>query len=280
MAAVAAEEAMERAQLAAKDIDAIIYTGATRDYSVEPATAHVVQTKLNASNAMAFDVSNACHGFMNGIHLMDALIATGQVRRGLVVTGEQGSLFATKAINALKQCHQKTELVRLAAGRTLGDAGAALIMGPKLGPDTGFRGFMLQSQGQYSEFCTSGGPLTEGPVITDMPAIIRESTRLHTAMFHEFIHNRLKWKVGELAKYVIHQVGGRVFRLHAEIAGIPVEKIPNTVITMGNLITANIPISLYLFSINQEVKAGDKIFLSGAGSGISISQGGLIWDAA
>lgn len=280
MAVLAAHQAMERSELDPQLLDAIIYTGATRDFSVEPSTAHIVQAKLKAINAVAFDVSNACHGFMNGIHLMDALIASGQVRRGLVVTGEQGSRFTQMAIEALRLTTDRAELTRLAAGLTLGDAGAAMIMGPKLGPDTGFMGFMLQSQGQYAEFCTSGGVLREGPVITDMPAIVGQSAKLVTDMFREFMHQRLKWKVKDLEKYVIHQVGAKVFKLHADLMNIPMGIIPKTVGRLGNLITANIPLCLHNFSVNQEVKQGSKIYLSGAGSGISISQAGLIWDAA
>jgi 3-oxoacyl-[acyl-carrier-protein] synthase-3 len=280
MAVIAAKEALERAGIGSNEIDAIIYTGATRDYSVEPATAHVVQAKLHASNATVFDVSNACHGFMNGIHLMDALIATGQVRRGLVVTGEQGKLFTQKAIEILRGSRERRMFVDLAAGLTLGDAGAAMLMGPKLGPDSGFMGFMLRSQGQHASVCTSGGLLREGPVITDMPAIVAESTKLIAAMFQEFLYKRLKWRIEDLSKYVIHQVGGNAFKLHSQILGVPLDIIPKTVGEMGNLITANIPLCIHNFSINQEVNDRDKIYLSGVGSGISLSQAGLIWEAA
>lgn len=261
------------------EIDAIIYTGLTRDY-LEPATAHIVQAKLGANNATVFDVSNACHGFMNGIHLMDALIATGQVRRGLVVTGEQGSLFTRKAVTALKESNEKQLLTELAAGFTLGDAGAAMLMGPKLGPDSGFMGFMLQSQGQHAGFCTSGAPMQEGPLLTDMPAIISESTKLIAGMFQEFLYKRLKWRIEDLSKYVIHQVGGKAFKLHSDILGVPLNIMPKTVSTLGNLITANIPLCVNNFYTDQEVNSGDKIYLSGVGSGISLSQAGLIWEAA
>jgi 3-oxoacyl-[acyl-carrier-protein] synthase-3 len=279
MAVKAAQEALERSQILPNEIDAIIYTGLTRDY-LEPATAHIVQAKLGANNATVFDVSNACHGFMNGIHLMDALIATGQVRRGLVVTGEQGSLFTRKAVTALKESNEKQLLTELAAGFTLGDAGAAMLMGPKLGPDSGFMGFMLQSQGQHAGFCTSGAPMQEGPLLTDMPAIISESTKLIAGMFQEFLYKRLKWRIEDLSKYVIHQVGGKAFKLHSDILGVPLDIMPKTVSTLGNLITANIPLCVNNFYTDQEVNSGSKIYLSGVGSGISLSQAGLIWEAA
>lgn len=279
MAVHAASQAMDLAKITPSQIDAIIYTGLTRDYS-EPATAHIVQAKLTATNAAVFDVSNACHGFMNGIHLMDALIATGQVRRGLVVTGEQGSLFTNKAIAILRKSNSKETLIKLAAGLTLGDAGAAVIMGPKIGPDTGIIGFMLRSQGQYAEFCTAGGPLTEGPLVTDMPRIVSESLKLITAMYREFMGQYLKWGTEELSWYVIHQVGGTSFKLHQKSVGVPTEIMPKTVRNMGNIITATIPYNLHMIATNRMLKSGQKVYLSGAGSGVSISQAGLIWDAA
>lgn len=279
MATIAAKEALDRGKISASDIDAIVYAGLTRDYS-EPATAHLVQSKLRANNASVFDVSNACHGFMNGVHLMDALIATGQVRRGLVVTGEQGKLFREKAIDHLRNCHEKSELVALAAGLTLGDAGAAVLMGPKLGPDMGFMGFMLHSQGQHADFCTAGGPLREGPLVTDMPAIVSQSLDMISKMFTEFLFNRLKWTVEDLKVYIIHQVGGTSFKLHYSRMGVPVEIMPKTVTEMGNLITATIPVNLHKTVVGGHVAPGQKVYLSGAGSGISISQAGLVWDAA
>ncbi len=277
MAVIAAKEAMDHAEVKASDIDAIVYTGLTRDYA-EPATAHLVQAKLDASNATVFDISNACHGFMNGIHLMDALIATGQVRRGLVVTGEQGKLFTEKAIACLQNSDDKKKLVMLAAGLTLGDAGAALLMGPKLGPETGFMGFMLHSQGQHARFCTSGGPLSEGPLVTDMPAIVSQSLDLISEMFYEFLYTRLKWTIEELKVYIIHQVGGTSFNLHRARTGVPVEIMPKTVSVMGNLITATIPVNLHNAITASQIRPGQKAYLSGAGSGISLSQAGLIWD--
>ncbi len=279
MAVIAAAEAMQRAAIKPSELDAIIYCGMTRDH-LEPATAHIVQAKIGALNAAVFDVTNACHGFMNGIHLMDALVATGQVRRGIVVTGEQGKRFAQKAIEALKGCNEKEKLIMLAAGLTGGDVGAAIIMGPKLDPDTGFMGFMLQSQGQHAGFCISGGVLIEGPVVTDMPKIISESSKLVTAMFHELMYNRLKWKVEDLSKYVVHQVGSKIFKLHHQLMGVPFEIMHQSVEFMGNLTTGNIPFSIHYLHSNQQIKYGDRIYLSGTGSGISLSQAGLIWDAA
>lgn len=279
MATRAAQEAMETAGILPDALDAIIYAGVTRDH-LEPATAHIVQAKIKAHGAMVFDISNACHGFMNGIHLMDALIATGQARRGLVVSGEQGSLFTRMAIEALTHSYERRSLTEFAAGLTLGDAGAAVILGPKLAPGTGFMGFMLHSQGQFAGLCRSGALLQEGPVYTDMPTIVSESTKLIIEMYESFMHKRLKWRKEDLAKCVVHQVGIKTFRLYREKLGIPLDLMPDTVTTLGNLITATIPVNIHNVLKSKEINSAQKIYLSGVGSGISLSQAGLVWDAA
>lgn len=279
MATHAAREAMEIAAIKPTEIDAIIFVGVDRDY-LEPATAHIVQKKIGASNAVAFDVSNACHGFMNGIHLMDALIATGQARRGLIVTGEHAHRITLKAIKALNESKERNIFIKYAGGLTLGDAGAAMIMGPKLGPDSGFMGFMLQSQGQYSDLCVCGNHRgEESPLETDMPTIVMQNTRLHSAMYAQFMA-KLGWKPGDINKFVHHQVGSKVFTHHARYARISTDIMPNTLNMLGNLVTATIPVNLYKLSKKQQVNNGDRVFLSGSGSGLAISQTGLIWDAA
>lgn len=279
MAVAAAKEAMDRSRVTATEIDAIIYTGLTRDY-VEPATAHVVQAKLGANNALVFDVSNACHGFMNGVHIMDALVTTGQVRYGLVVTGEQGSTLTRRAVELLrKRDADRAKFQSVAAALTLGDAGAAIVMTPKESPEGGIVGLMLQSQGQHANLCTVQDPVGDGLMSADMPAIIEETAKLMACMFRECLHNRLKWKVEELAKYLIHQVGNRAFQIYSKLTGVPTAIMPKTVDTLGNLITASIPVNIYNCVNAGELRAGDKIYISSTGSGISLSQAGVVWDA-
>lgn len=278
MASRAAVDAIASAGVPASDIDAIIYAGVDRDFLLEPATAHVVQDKIAAHNAVCFDVTNACHGFMNGIHLMDALIATGQARRGLVVSGEQGSRYATKAVQALRQARRRDDFQRLVGGLTLGDAGAAIVLGPKNGPDSGFLGFMLQSQGRHSNLCTCGKRGAESPLETDMAAIIQQGIALLGGMYPHFL-KKLGWTPSDIKHFVHHQVGTKVFKHHASYAQISPTIMPNTVTELGNLVTANIPVCLYQSMKNNMLRQGDRIFIAGAGSGLAISQAGLVWDA-
>jgi 3-oxoacyl-[acyl-carrier-protein] synthase III len=109
-----------------------------------------------------------------------------------------------------------------------------------------------------------------------MPAIIEETANLMAQMFKECMYSRLKWRIEELAKYLIHQVGSRTFQIYNKLTGVPITLMPKTVDVLGNLVTASIPLGLY-YSV-RELKLGDKIYISSTGSGISLSQAGLVWD--
>lgn len=279
LAAAAARDAMAFAGITAPEIDAILYCGVLRDH-VEPATAHVVQERIGARNAIAFDVSNACLGFMNGLHLMDALIATGQVRRGLVVTGERGNHYIRKAVRALSELPEGADFSDLAAALTLGDAGAAAIVGPKTDPEAGIMGFALQSQGQHNRLCVCGENGEDTPLVTRITEIVRETTKLVGPLYRALMQERLGWQPRELACYIPHQVGLRSVRKHAEVAQVPLTIIPVTVDHLGNIISATIPVNLSRLSRERKLAAGAKVYLSGTGSGISIAQAGMVWDAA
>jgi len=276
IASLAALEALDCACCLVKDVDAIIYAGMTRD-KVEPSTAHYVQHKLGAKNAIALDVSNACLGFMNGIHLMDALIATGQVRRGLIVTGEQGSRYVQNALELLINTRDREMLNRLAAGLTLGDAGGAVLLGPKLGPDSGIMELGIGSNGAYANLCTIRNDFAS--LETDMTPLFQETAKMAYELYTNMMNNRLKWSPDRLDFYIPHQVGIKALRVHARKAGVDMAKVPNIISTMGNIISATFPVALTQLLKENKLKQGQRLFLSGTGSGISIAQAGVIWDA-
>lgn len=210
-----------------------------RDF-LEPATAHVIQNKLQAHHAVGFDITNACHGFMNGIHVMDTLIATGQVRRGLVVTGEKAWRYTRLAIDTFKQSRDRREFLKLAFGLGLGDVSAAAIMGPKIDPDSGF---MLQSQAQFYALSVCGwnGQLT--PLEADMGPLIREGIRLRSQMRREFM-GKIGWQPAEITKCVQYQASLKMVKSIAQYVGVSCEIMADTITHFGNLSTANIPLNL------------------------------------
>ena len=84
LAAKAAIKAIENSNLTNDDIDLIIVATATPD-RIAPSTAAIVQDKINAYNAVAFDISAVCSGFLYGMSIAAQFIATGTYDNVLVI---------------------------------------------------------------------------------------------------------------------------------------------------------------------------------------------------
>ena len=90
----AAKPALEAAGLAPMDLDTIILATCTPDHPV-PGTAPVVQHKLGAKNAAAFDLNAACSGWLYGLHVADGLVQSGKAKNVLLI----GAEFLTRFVD-------------------------------------------------------------------------------------------------------------------------------------------------------------------------------------
>jgi 3-oxoacyl-[acyl-carrier-protein] synthase-3 len=84
LGAKAALRALESAGISAADIDMLVVGTITGDYPW-PATACIIQEKIGATRAFAFDVSAACTGFIYALDLATKPIVAGAVQRALVI---------------------------------------------------------------------------------------------------------------------------------------------------------------------------------------------------
>ena len=115
---------------------------------VEPLLSIHLRRMLGMSNALTFDIGNACAGMFTGIAIADALIKTGAVRRAMIVSGEWASIVLRTA---------QQEIASLVDQRipclTVGDAGAAVILEPSSDARIGFHEIDLYTAGRYSDLC-------------------------------------------------------------------------------------------------------------------------------
>ncbi|HPE36510.1 MAG TPA: 3-oxoacyl-ACP synthase, partial [Spirochaetales bacterium] len=88
LAVKAALSAMERAKIGPLDLDLIVVATATPDYFGFPSTACIVQDKLGATNAAAFDINAGCTGFIYGLDTAWSMLQSDGRRRALVVGAE------------------------------------------------------------------------------------------------------------------------------------------------------------------------------------------------
>lgn len=92
LSVVAAQKALEDAGMQAEDIDLIVVGTLTADYLM-PSVACLVQDRLGAKNAGAFDVASACTGFLTALHTAEAFVAAGRAKRVLAIGAETLSRY-------------------------------------------------------------------------------------------------------------------------------------------------------------------------------------------
>ena len=271
LAVMASQTALLESGIRPEEIDLIIFCGIDRDWQ-EPATAHRVQQLIGANNATCFDVTNACHGFMNGVSIADAMIAIGSASLALVCTGEKSSKMMYDTLDLMSRSDNRQDVKRWIGGLTVGDAGGAMILGQS-SRKSGFRKFNFSSNGEHADLCyynyDNDGKI-EGQML--MKPISNEIVGYHRRMINA-TYSSLNWSSETVDWLYCHQVGARPHRQMASLADIELERAPITYQYYGNITSATIPMNLY----NNRPKKGDKVLILGTGSGLSVSQTGMVF---
>ncbi|MBJ7536965.1 ketoacyl-ACP synthase III [Marinomonas transparens] len=267
LAIKAAENALKDSGVQPSEIDVVIFCGISREW-IEPSIAHKVQHELGCTNAICFDVSNACHGFMNGILLADNLMQCSDATHVLVVTGEISTDITFHYVDKLK--NKKASVKNEIGALTLGDAGAAIILTPKNGTD-GFQYYNFYTNAKHANLCkisTNKDGGYDGQMV--MGKISSVMVKLHQSLINQ-TYAALNWHPTDINYFVCHQVGKKPHERMSTMANVPHSIAPISYKKLGNITTATIPINLH----NIKYKSGDKILIGGAGSGLTISQTGL-----
>jgi len=270
LAVRAARQALAAGGLDPFDVDLLLFASASRDV-VEPATAHIVQAELG-SKAHAFDVTNACNSFINGIDVARSLILAGRARRALVVTGETPTRAIRWRLASLEQAHTAF------AGYTFGDAGAAVIVEPVssggiLDVDTEtesahwsvggiFGGGSRYPRDEEYTYFQGDGALLRG-VFEKIGTGILDRLRTRTG---------LDWD--DYTKILVHQVTLPYLERFIEVTGVPREKLEVTVTELGNIASATLGVQLA--RVAAGLRPGERVLLIGLGGGVSVMT--MVWE--
>ncbi|MEQ8314263.1 MAG: ketoacyl-ACP synthase III [Gammaproteobacteria bacterium] len=270
LAIEAGRAALEKCGMDPASIGMVIYCGIDRDW-VEPATSHRIQRELGCNNASCLDVTNACHGFTNGMSIGDAMIATGATENVLVVTGEVPSHVALDCIADINKNPTNENFKGKVGGLTTGDAGGAVIL-QRASSESGVKSYRFASQGRYAELCyykfDEDGKRC-GQMLMDK--ISAAALYMHKSLISE-TYKSLSWQPSDIDYLICHQAGRKPHQRFAELAEVDISKAPVTYENLGNLTSASIPVTLDLAGSEK----GDRVLILGTGSGLSVSQIGLV----
>ncbi|WP_339063393.1 beta-ketoacyl-ACP synthase III [Tepidibacillus marianensis] len=263
----AAKKALENANLTADQLDLIIVATITPD-SAFPSTANILQDRLGAIHAAAFDLAAACSGFLYGLSTGMQFIQNGTYQHVLVI--------GVEVLSKITDWTDRNTCV------LFGDGAGAAILG-RVEEGYGFLSFEMGSDG-------SGGHLLKQPAGGSRMPASEETVQqgLHyiqmagSEVFKFAVKTmeqaslRVIEKAGltkeDLDFLVPHQANLRIIDYARERLGLDKDKVVVNVNRYGNMSSASIPIALDEAVRENRIHKGDHVLLVGFG-------GGLTWGA-
>lgn len=267
LGALAAREALRNAGVSPQEVDLILVATVTPDMYF-PSTACLIQAKLGASRAAAFDMNAACSGFIYALATAAQFVTLGTYETVLVV--------GTECLSRFTDWSDRNTCVLFGDG-----AGAAVVQPVETG--YGVLGFELGADGTGGHLLhiPAGGsamPITEEAVRQKLHCIkmngnevFRFAVRIQAEVCEHLLH-RLGLRGEDVDLFIPHQANIRIIQAAAERLGIPNERLFLNVDRYGNTSAASIPIALHEARQGGRLKQGHRVLLVGFG-------GGLTWGA-
>lgn len=271
LAARAARLALDDAGVSAQDVDLVIVATVTPDMPF-PSCACVVQGKIGASRAAAFDIGAGCTGFVYALSVGHSLVAAGRYSNVLVIGAE--------TLSRIVNWRDRNTCV------LFGDGAGAVLVRPLehgdgviaciLGAD-GTRGDLLTLPGGGSAHPASHDTVDQGLHYIHMQGnqVYRFAVRTMVDATREVL-DKAGLAEGDIDLVIPHQANQRLLDLAAERLGAP-EKVYSNVARFGNTSAASIPIALDEASRAGKLKADDRVLLVAFGAGLTWGAAILRW---
>ncbi|MBQ6704591.1 MAG: 3-oxoacyl-ACP synthase III [Opitutales bacterium] len=271
--AMAGKKAMHAAGTRPEDIDLLIHSAVCRD-RLEPSTAAYVHGLLGLTQrTMIFDVSNACLGFLNAMVVAANMIESGQIRRALICSGENGRPLVENTIAKLNSDETLTRnsIKPYFANFTIGaGAVAAVLAREDLAPAGSPKliGGIVATDSDANRLCegdTSGNALA---MQTDSEKLLEAGIDLAARAWADF-KAETGWDENVPAHVITHQVGVRHSSALFAKLGLDPAKDRRSFDRLGNVGSVSLPATLALYAEAGTFKSGEKAALLGIGSGLS-----------
>ena len=261
LAVPAARQALERAGRRPEDVDLIIFGTDSPDY-ITPATATVLQAKLGAKNAGAFDIGCACASFPTALSTAAGIIATNPGIKPILVVGAY-------MMHKLADPNDPSIFF-------YGDgAGAAVV---EAGDREGFVGAVYHSDGSYADAWGIYAGAVAEPASKEALEAGRtyvKITRRYPPEVNDEGWPRLFRRLAELNGFTVDEVAAGIFtqirkatiETVADAIGLPRSKAPVIMDTCGYTGSACIPMALDREIQSGRLRSGDLVVMIGSGVG-------------
>ena len=262
--------AIKNANITSDDIDLIIVATATPDRKA-PSTAAIVQNKLNAKNAAAFDLNAVCSGFLFGMSVASQYIASGVYNYVLVIGADTFSKITDWT---------KRDAVFFGDG-----AGAVVLSAANI--NEGFLAYRLYTytlEDMYGFTIPGGG--SETPIqqnnIQDQyfkmngSSVYKNATIALPKAINQVLEDT-KLSINDIDFMIPHQPSIKILQKTAEIIGLPFEKVMTNMDKYANTSGGTIPILLDEVYQSGKITNGSIILFAAVGSGWTYGASIIKW---
>lgn len=267
VATLVAEKVIEKSGLSKNDIGAVISTSITKDF-IEPSIAAIIHGNLKmSSECMNFDLTNACLGFLNGIHIAASMIEGGQMDHVLVVAGENSYEIVEATLNRLKQeTTTYQDFLHQIATLTCGSGAVAMIISrTELAPfGHPILGMETLAATKHNRLCYA----SPDHMVTNAPKIVEFGVAL-VLETHQKAQESLGWETADFDEFAMHQVSKPMINLLIKTLGIDDEKVMRTYPDYGNMGPISLPFTISKLETTNRLVAGKQLAMIGAGSGLN-----------
>lgn len=276
----AAREALNRAQTAASEVQAIIMATSTPDHQV-PGSGVLVQARLGLESIPVFEIRQACSGFLYALQMADHFIGSGQYENVLILAAEVQSKLMNKtpagrSISVLfgdgaGAAFLKRKIVKNpkedsfifhtevhADGRFYKELWLA---GPGTSRDLGEKWIPDHLIGSGLEFVNMNGKHVFVHAVEKMPKVLKSAC--------EKAHVQLS----DIDLFFFHQANLRINQKITEDMGLAPEKVYNTIQKYGNTTAATIPLGMSDAEKSGVLKKGMLVAVVSFGAGFTWGAG-------
>ncbi len=267
----AALKALEDAGVKPEELDLIIVASVTPDMAF-PATACLIQDRLGAKKAGAFDLEAGCSGFVYGLSVGWQFVATGLYDKVLVV----GAETLSRIIN---WDDRNTAVL-------FGDGAGAAVLAPVDEP--GILSCELGSRGDGGELLKMEAGGSRTPASLDTVKQKKHSIYMAGNEVYKFAVRimgeaslRVIEKAGlskeDIDYFIPHQANIRIIDSARKRLGLPKEKVFVNLDKYGNTSSASVAIALDEAVKENKISKGDNIVLVSFGAGLTWAAMALRW---
>lgn len=256
-------------EIAATDVDLLIYGGIARD-NFEPATASEVAGRLGANPLHAMDVTCACAGLIEALHVAAGYFALhDEIKTAVICSGELTRDWINYNIQSMEQVTLDV------AGLTLGNAAVALVLTREPLPQGSAKlvGLLHKTLPEHYALCKA--PI-DGHFVSQSKELF--ALAVHVPPELRRMLGTIGWTPEEVDHYALHQPSEAVLeRVFSELGARP-QACVHTHSLFGNTASTAWAVALDYRLRHGTVENGDKIVIASAAAGFTIAGAAAQWE--